>query len=129
MRPPFCEWVILERNAGFHDDHGPGRFSLLFLCVDGVAAFQALYVGNQVAPGTVAIIQPGTEFGGNWTNFADPDGPLAECVLGNPAGRPHFLLRGGAAGRHLYTRPCWPQYAERLKTLGNTSIGVWRLTE
>jgi len=129
VRPPFCEWVILERNADFLDDHGPERFSLLFLCADGVAAFQALYVGNQVAPGTVAIIQPGTGFGGNWTDFADPEAPLAAAVLGNPTGRPDFLLHGGAGGRHWYTRPCWPQYAERLGILGNTSIGVWRRTE
>jgi hypothetical protein len=129
VRPPFCEWVILERNADFLDDHGPERFSLLFLCADGVATFQALYVGNGVAPGTVAIIQPGHGlFGGNWTNFTDPDGPFAQAVLGNPTGRPDFLLYGGAGGPNWYTRPCWPQYPERLGFLGNTSIGVWRRT-
>jgi hypothetical protein len=130
VRPPFCEWIILERDAEFSDDHGPERFSLLFLCADGVATFQALYVGNGVAPGTVAIIQPGHGlFGGNWTNFTDPDGPFVQAVLGNPAGRPEFLLHGGAGGAHWYTRPCWPQYADRLGILGNTSIGVWRRTE
>jgi hypothetical protein len=128
VRPPFCEWIILERNADFLDDHGPERFSLLFLCADGVATFQALYVGNGVAPGTVAIIQPGTGFGGNWTNFTDPDAPFAQAVLGNPVGRPDFLLYGGAGGPNWYTRPCWPQYPERLGFLGNTSIGVWRRT-
>lgn len=130
VRPPFCEWVILERNADLPDAHGPYRFSLLFLCADGVATFQALYVGNAVAPRTVAIIQPGHGmFGGNWTNFTDSEGPLAEAVLGNPAGQPDFLLYGGAGGPHWYTRPCWPQYAERLGILGTTSIGVWRRTE
>jgi len=129
VRSPFCEWVIMERNADFLDDHGPDRFSLLFLCADGVATFQALYVGNGVTPGTVAIIQPGTGFGGNWTDFRDPEAPLAEAVIGNPAGRPDFLLHGGAGGPNWYTRPCWPQYPERLGTLGNTSIGVWRRTE
>jgi hypothetical protein len=129
VRHPFCEWVILQRNADFPNDHGPERFSLLFLCAEGVATFQALYVGNRVAPGTVAIIQPGTGFGGNWTDFADPEGPLAEAVLGNQAGRPDFILHGGAGGPSWYTRPCWSQYAERLGFLGNTSIGVWRRTE
>jgi len=126
VRPPFSEWAILERQAGFSDEHGPQRFSLLFICAEGVATFQALYVGNQVAPGTVAIIQPGHGFGGNWTNFSDPDAPLAKAVLGNPAGRPDFLLYGGVGGRHFYTRPCWPPYADQLGILGNTSIGVWR---
>lgn len=129
VRPPFCEWIILERDAEFSDEHGPKRFSLLFLCADGVATFQSLYVANCVVPGTVAIIQPGTGFGGNWTNFADPEKPLAETVMGNPAGRPDFLLYGGAGGAHWYTRPCWPQYADRLGILGNTSIGVWRRSE
>jgi hypothetical protein len=130
VRPPFCEWVIFERNADFCAEHGPERFSLLFLCADGLATFQALYVGNGVAPGTVAIIQPGHGmFGGNWTDFTDPDGPLAEAVFSNPAGWPDFLLHGGAGGPHWYTRPCWPQYGERLGFLGNTSIGVWRRSE
>lgn len=129
MRPFFCEWVILERDADFPENHGPSRFSLLFLCAEGVAAFQALYADNAVAPATVAIIQPGTGFGGNWTNFADPNAPLAETVLGNPAGRPDFLLYGGAGGQHFYTRPCWPQYADQLGILGTTSIRVWRWTE
>jgi len=129
VRPPFCEWVILERVAAFPNEHGPERFSLLFLSADGLATFQALYVGNRVAPGTVAIIQPGTGFGGNWTDFADPEGPLADAVLGNPAGRPDILLHAGAGGPHWYTRPCWPQYAERLGIPGTTSIGFWRRTE
>ena len=129
FRRRFCEWAIFERHTDLPDEHGPRRFSLLFLCADGVAAFQALYVGNLVAPGTVAIIQPGTGFGGNWTDFADSEAPLAQAVLGNPAGRPDFLLHGGAGGPHWYTRPCWPQYADRLGILGNTSIGVWRRTE
>lgn len=129
VRPPFCEWVVLERDADFPDEHGPERFSLLFLCADGVAAFQALYVSNRVVPGTVAIIQPGTGFGGNWTDFTDPAGPLAEAVLGNPAGRPDILLHGGAGGRDNYMQPCWPQYAAHLGILGTTSIGVWRRTE
>lgn len=126
VKKPFCEWIILERNANFAEEHGPERFSLLFLCAEGVAAFDALYVSNQVVPGTVAIIQPGHAFGGNWTDFTDPNGPLAEVVLGNPAGRPDFLLYGGVGGPNWYTRPCWPQYAEGLGFLGNTSIGVWR---
>lgn len=129
MRRFFCEWVIMERDGGYPDHHGPARFSLLFLCAEGVTAFQALYVDNEVAPSTVGIIQPGTGFGGNWTDFADPNAPLANIVLGNSAGWPDFLLHGGAGGPHWYTRPCWPQYTEKLGFLGNTSIGIWRRAE
>lgn len=129
IKRPFCEWVVLEREPGLTDAHGPHRFSLLQLCADGVAAFDALYVSNRVVPGTIAIIQPGHGFGGNWTNFEDPDQPLARSVLGNPAGRPNLLLYGGSGGRDRYTRPCWPQYGGCLGFLGNTSIGVWRRSE
>lgn len=72
MKNPFCSWSILERDKGYPPNHGPHRFSLLYLCADGVAAFQALYLSNGESPVAVAIIQPGHGFGGNWTNFEDP---------------------------------------------------------
>jgi hypothetical protein len=69
--PPFGVWSIHKRTEEYGPDHGPDRFSLLFIGGDGVATFQALYHGNHVTPAVVAVIQPGTRFGGNWTNFED----------------------------------------------------------
>ena len=126
IKQPFCEWLIFQRSSGFTDEHGPCRFSLLYLCADGVAAFQALYLSNRLSPSGIAIIQPGHAFGGNWTDFTDANGPLARAVIGNPSGKPNVLLYGGAGGRDFYRDPCWLEYAESLGFLGATSIGVWR---
>lgn len=128
MERPFCEWVILQRQDGFREGHGPQRFSLLYLCAEGVAAFRALYVANGLGPAAVAIIQPGTGFGLNWTDFEDQKGPFGTAVLENPGGKPDVLLFGGAlgpGGRHYYEQPCWPEYSKSLGFLGNTSISVW----
>ncbi|MDQ1314622.1 MAG: hypothetical protein QG662_731 [Pseudomonadota bacterium] len=127
-KAPFCLWVVLQRLADMPPSHGPERFSLLYLCADGAAAFQALYVANKLAPRAIAIIQPGHGFGGNYTDFTDPERILARSVLGNPAGAPRLLLYGGWFERKLYREPCWPGYRELIRFLeiaGGGSIGVW----
>lgn len=107
---PFCKWIIFERADNVNSGHGPKRFSVLYLCADGVAAFQALYTAGEVAPDALGIIQPGTGFGGNWTDFTDEKGPLARSVSENPAGRPRILLHGGSGGSKLYVGSCWPRH-------------------
>lgn len=102
MKEPFCHWAVFQRNENFPANHGPARFSLLYLCADGVAAFQALYIANSAAPKIVAIIQPGTGFGGNWTNFTNPQKILARSILQNPTGSPDILLDGGNKGTGFY---------------------------
>ena len=127
MKKPFCSWIVLQRLVEMPENHGPNRFSLLYLCADGVAAFQALYVANGRCPSYVAIIQPGHGFGGNYTKFEDPNKILARSVLENPAGTPGYLLYGGYV-RGVYRRSCWPSYSEpicRLPKEGGESIGVW----
>ncbi len=123
---PFCDWIVFERLPGFGEDHGPSRFSLIHLHADGAAAFSALYVSNGLAPSALAIIQPGTGFGGNWTDFTDPSTVLGRLVLGNPAGVPEWLLYGGMRGPDDYRETCWPSHAQFNGFLGNTSISVWR---
>lgn len=59
IQPPFCSWAILQRCPDVPASHGPDRFSLLYLCAEGVAAYQALYVSNNMSPAAVAVIQPG----------------------------------------------------------------------
>ena len=126
IKSPFCEWLVFQRKDEYDESHGARRFSLLYLCADGVAAFQALYVQNEVSPAAIAIIQPGTGFGGNWTDFTDPDKILARTVMDNPAGPPAYLLYGGSGGLQFYQEPCWPTYSQGLGFLGESSIGVWR---
>ena len=58
VKQPFCSWTVFQRCDDRPPSHGPARFSFLFLCADGAAAYQALYVANAVAPKAIAIIQP-----------------------------------------------------------------------
>jgi hypothetical protein len=129
MKRPFCLWIILQRRREMPTSHGPHRFSLLYLCADGVAAFQALYVANGATPDFVTVIQPGHGFGANWTNFEDPEMIFARSVIQNPSGKPSVLLFGGIGSSDFYDQPCWPEYSEFvcfLAKAGGGTIGVWR---
>ena len=151
VTPPFCTWSVFARSADYLPCHGPSRFSLLHVCADGRAAFQALYLSNGQRPKAVAVIQPGDEV------FENPEGLFARNVLGNPEGPPEMLLYGGAGGREPYLQAPWSGYRspsccqredrdrtcalrersvgqlEECRTeshrgacfLGNTSIGLW----
>ena len=107
---PFCDWLVFEREPSKSVKHGPDRFSLLYLCADGAAAYHALYINNNVSPSVIALIQPGYGFGGNWTDFHDPKGVLARTVMANSAGRPEFLLYGGWSARKNFQISPWPYY-------------------
>lgn len=127
VRSPFANWYIFDRDGDRGEDHGPQRFSLVYLCADGVATYQALYWQNQSAPEVLTIIQPGHGCGGNYTNFEEPKGFFAWTVLqGNGPHVPRYLVCGG---RGLdYAQAFWPEaYPEHVEWFqlvnGN---GVWR---
>ena len=108
---PFCHWFIMERDAAFDDEHGPKRFSLLFLCCEGVTAYVQLYSQNEILPKALAIIQPGTGFGGNWTDFRDYDAPLS-FVLRHIPYMPRYIFNGGMGNSEEdYTHLPWDEYA------------------
>ena len=111
---PFAYWAVHERLPEHDDEHGPERFSLLYIGADGAAAFQALYHGNQCAPYVIAIINPGTGFGGNWTDYRDPNQVLGRSVLQNPHGVPGWLLFGSGRRRTEEPECCWPDYREQV---------------
>lgn len=126
---PFCSWVVFERLPDFDEWHGPSRFSLLYWWQDGMTAFQRLYVSRHLAPKALAIIQPGHGFGGNWTDFFDPEGALARVVLENTAGQPGLLLCGGDYVTPDMLEPCWPGYEKLLEVCPKTGggcVGVWK---
>lgn len=129
VREPFCVWSIFQRRGEFSGTHGPVRFSLLFICADGVATFQALYLVNSITPKAVAVIQPGHGFGYNWTDFTDPEQVFARVVIANPAGQPEMVLYGGIGHDwQSYSSPCWPTYkllARRFRKTGGGTVGVW----
>lgn len=127
VKPPFAIWAVLQRASGFVANHGPDRLSLLFIGGDGVATFDTLYRQNLSTPAVVALIQPGHGFGGNWTNFTDPDGPLARTVMENPAGTPTWLLEGGMGDETCYERPCWSSFSTPVWSGRRSTEGTLRL--
>lgn len=106
---PFCTWIVYERDLNESEDHGPKRFSLLYIGGEGVATYQALYWSNKFVPTALAIIQPGDGFGFNWTSFGDEKGPLAWVVNQNPAGTPDIIYFGGIGKGYSMT---WKKYKQ-----------------
>jgi len=132
IKKPFCLWSVFQRDEAAPVSHGPSRFSLLYLCADGVAAFQALYIANNASPKAVAVIQPGHAFGFNWTDYTDPKQIFARTVFGNPAGQPELFLYGGYGTHEDYRESCWPQYTNPVRFFnkrGKGRIGVWSISD
>lgn len=126
---PYAIWAIFQRENDFSEEHGPKRFSLLYLCAEGVAAYQALFNSNNIVPKIIAIINPGTGFGGNWTNFEDPDKIFAKIVKQNKAGIPRYLIYGGRGNSKYYKESCWPDiYGNCIYFIERNGggIGVWQ---
>jgi len=86
---PFAMWSIFERLPELSDAHGPQRFSLLYVRGEGCATYQALYNSNCVLPKVMALVRPGTGFGGNFGNFEQA---LLEVMESHPLGLPMQLL-------------------------------------
>lgn len=127
VRSPFATWYIFDRDECRDEGHGPLRFSLVYLCADGVAAYQALYRHNHTAPEVLAIIQPGNDCSVNYTDFKDPDSFLAWTVLrGNGSNIPEYLVCGGLLLD--YTQAFWPDdYPEHVEWFRHVNgNGVWR---
>ena len=101
----FCEWLVFECKAEFGRQHGPLRFSWLFVCAECVRTFTDLYLANSIAPGAVAVIQSGMGM-----PLEQPDGLFARCVLANPDCRPGILLIGGQGEADRFGDMCWPGY-------------------
>jgi hypothetical protein len=130
---PFCEWVIFK--------YGKKTLNLLYMCADGIATYQALYVQNNLYPTFLALIQTGV-IHGNWTNFANPQGFLAKTIIGNNAGMPNYILHGGyyqlAGDRLFFKQPCWPNYEELIgqyvknifyyNSFYRGSVSIWKRT-
>jgi hypothetical protein len=106
----FITWTVYERVNNRGDEHGPERFSLLYIGGEGVATYQALYWTNNAYATAIAIIQPGTGFGLNWTDFRDRNGALAWVINNNPAGQPNIIYYGGYGSG--YTDFNWEGFAE-----------------
>ena len=107
---PFARWTVFERDSYYGEEHGPERFSLLYLGAEGVAAYVGLYLANGITPRAMAIIQPGHGFGLNWTDFTDPEGVLARIVRVGSS-MPEYFFYGGY-GDFEYDDFAWPGYEQ-----------------
>lgn len=125
----YCHWFVMERDEEFDEDHGPQRFSLLYVRGEGVATYVGLYSNNNVSPRVVAIIQPGHGFGGNWTNFEDTDSCLYNLMRRSEAGMPEYIFNGGIGDS--YDGLGWPDYdfVEQIRhyyAMGYGSMAIYR---
>ena len=104
----FGLWAVFERDKNFGELHGPERFSLIYLGAEGAATYSGLYLNNHISPKALAIIQPGTSFGFNWTDFRDWKAPLARTIrMGRTL--PKYVFYGGHAD-FAYDDLYWPGY-------------------
>ena len=130
---PFAHWTVYERDADQSEEHGPERFSLLYIGGEGVATYQALYWTHRIVPAAITIIQPGSGWGFNWTNFWAADGPLAWTVNHHPVGKPAMIY----LGKYGYESDkfCWPGYRPSVRHVHNRYPGFkgdvtyWELIE
>lgn len=121
FKKPFAHWVVYEKMANFSESDGPNRFSLIYIGGEGVATYQALYWSNKKTAKALAIIQPGTSFGLNWTNFNDKNGALAWVVMNNKFGIPDTIFYGGYGNgyndfnwdNYVLSRTIRPYYSEQ----------------
>lgn len=125
----FCKWTVYERDHLRGPQHGPTRFSLLYIGGEGVATYQALYWSNKTAPKALAIIQPGTGFGLNWTDFREKGAPLNWVVCNNPIGQQPGIVYYGGIGKN-YDNFNWDGY-QRSRVIHNYygprgEVGVWQ---
>lgn len=133
IKKPFCEWVIFERDEDKDDTYNPKMFSLLYLCADGIAAYQAIYLSNNIKPRMIAIIQPGTGFGGNWTDFRDRGKIFARSIFYKKELLPEYLINGGWGKDKddYYKKPIFKEYSELIIKFyaGKATLSVWKRTE
>lgn len=127
IKEPFAVWAIHQRDEKYGEEHGPERFSLLYICNDSAATFQALYHGNKCVPEVVAIIHPGTGYGHNWTNFRNPSQIFARSVLNNPYGKPKYFLCDGAR-ENSRDSSYWQEYNQLIHywKVCDGELGLWK---
>ena len=119
IKKPFAHWCVFQRKENYGKEHGPSRFSLFYICADGAATYQALYVSHNVAPKILSIIQPGHGFGGNWDNYSSQKSVFYRVVMDDKNVKPEMVLLG-EWGSHEYLSTSWgPNYQTSLNTFSN----------
>ena len=129
IKSPFAVWIVFEREAGYTDEHGPERFSFLYLCADGVAAYQALYHKNKKKPIVLVLIKGGWGFGGNWTDFRKEQEIMHETVMHDPDCIPEYVLQDGGDTPDNNHGAYWSEYTELVGEGGDYRLRLLRYSE
>ncbi len=109
----FAIWAVYELDANLTHkiDEKAERFSILHICGEGWATFEALYVKNKINPKAVAIIKPGEGYGDNWTLFTDSRFRFYQSIRENEhingAEMPKFILTDAVSDEGYF----WGEYA------------------
>jgi hypothetical protein len=88
--PPFGFLEILERDHDYDDSHGARRLAILFLCADGIAAYDAMFCQGDSARLPYAVIVHDHGFGGHYDRFGQ--GGLLERIAISCNVIPEMLL-------------------------------------
>jgi hypothetical protein len=124
IQKPFAHWCVFQRKEDYAKEHGPSRFSLFYICADGAATYQALYVSHNLAPKILSIIQPGHGFGGNWDNYFHQKSVFYKVVMDDKNVKPEMVLLG-EWGSWGYRRTSWgPNYQTFLNIFSNTHLSI-----
>ena len=87
---PFRFIAIFEREDGYSDEHGAQRFAILFMAVDGFAAFDALFCQGNGIPAPFCVVLQDHGFGGNHDRFGR--GGVLERLAIESQAQPRFAL-------------------------------------
>jgi len=110
-KKPFAKWVVYQKESQMDEDFGPNRFSLVYIGGEGIATYQAVYWSNNAYPIALAIIQPGTGYGLNWSDFTQPNTHLHWIVTNNPNKQiPKQIYFGGIGSNDNYDDLNWNGY-------------------
>ena len=84
-------WCVLDRMVGFTAEHGPKRIAFMHFTAEAVWTYWNLWARFKRG-GPYAMVLQDHKFGGNWTTFGDPEGPLHQMAV--QSGLPNWLLVG-----------------------------------
>ena len=90
---PFAIWTVFQRRPDLGEAYGPERFSMLYICGEGLATMQQLYIHHHIAPRMLCFIQC-WGFAGNWTDFTDSKLSFRMTLKEHPECMPEFLCFG-----------------------------------
>jgi hypothetical protein len=117
-KTPFVSWYVFEKRRTDQGSTENRRVSLLYCGAEAIAVFQQLFGKRNLAPDYIAIIRPGTGFGGNWTDFRDEQGLLAKSVRKVASESAPRLLISDVPNGHwpvMFPNRSKRQYKEQLK--------------